>query len=178
MIYSQIVYNIVQWVQIHDCTIFGTLVSHRSSLDTFYYRYFSGQNSRTIYIYIYIYIYMRRISDVHLWYPIFKSHVSRPRQQSSWGQHGAHLGPVGPIWTPCWPHEPYYQGMVKAAYGVIKCVHWHSLSSFLINNDVMKPIHYIFCKSRPSYSEQSNVNTDFCCVAQSFALLVYAEPAF
>ena len=33
-----------------------------------------------------------------------------PRQQSSWGQHGAHLGPVGPRWAPCWPHEPYYQG--------------------------------------------------------------------
>ena len=25
----------------------------------------------------------------------------------SWGQHGAHLGPVGPRWAPCWPHEPY-----------------------------------------------------------------------
>ena len=25
------------------------------------------------------------------------------------GQHGAHLGPVGPIWAPCWPHEPCYQ---------------------------------------------------------------------
>ena len=24
--------------------------------------------------------------------------------------HGAHLGPVGPIWAPCWPHEPCYQG--------------------------------------------------------------------
>ena len=33
-----------------------------------------------------------------------------PRKQSSWGQHGAHLGPVGPRWTPCWPHEPRYQG--------------------------------------------------------------------
>ena len=27
-----------------------------------------------------------------------------PRWQSSWGQHGAHLGPVGPRWAPCWPH--------------------------------------------------------------------------
>ena len=35
---------------------------------------------------------------------------SLPRSQSSWGQHGAHLGPVGPKWTPCWPHEPCYQG--------------------------------------------------------------------
>ena len=33
-----------------------------------------------------------------------------PRQQSSWGQHGAHLGPVSPRWAPCWPHEPCYQG--------------------------------------------------------------------
>ena len=30
--------------------------------------------------------------------------------QSSWGQHGAHLGPVGPRWAPCWPHEPCCQG--------------------------------------------------------------------
>ena len=26
----------------------------------------------------------------------------------SWGQHGAHLGPTGPRWAPCWPHEPCY----------------------------------------------------------------------
>ena len=30
----------------------------------------------------------------------------------SWGEHGAHLGPVGPSWAPCWPHEPCYQGMI------------------------------------------------------------------
>ena len=33
-----------------------------------------------------------------------------PWQQSSWGQHGTHLGPVGPRWAPCWPHEPCYLG--------------------------------------------------------------------
>ena len=32
-----------------------------------------------------------------------------PRKQGSWGQHVAHLGPVGPRWAPCWPHEPCYQ---------------------------------------------------------------------
>ena len=32
-----------------------------------------------------------------------------PREQGSWGQHGAHLGPVGPRWAPCGPHEPCYQ---------------------------------------------------------------------
>ena len=31
--------------------------------------------------------------------------------QNSWGQHGAHLGPVGPRWTPCWPHRPCFQGL-------------------------------------------------------------------
>ena len=34
-----------------------------------------------------------------------------PTQQSLWGQHGAHLGPVGPRWAPCWSHEPCYQDM-------------------------------------------------------------------
>ena len=33
-----------------------------------------------------------------------------PRSQGSWGQHGAHLGPIGPRWAPCCPHEPCYQG--------------------------------------------------------------------
>ena len=28
----------------------------------------------------------------------------------TWGQHGAHLGPVGPWWAPCRPHEPWYLG--------------------------------------------------------------------
>ena len=31
------------------------------------------------------------------------------QMQSSWGQHGAHLSPVGPRWAPCWPHYPCYQ---------------------------------------------------------------------
>ena len=28
----------------------------------------------------------------------------------TWGQHGAHLGPTGPRWVPCWPHESCYLG--------------------------------------------------------------------
>ena len=28
----------------------------------------------------------------------------------SCGQHGAHLGPTGPRWAPCWPLEPCYLG--------------------------------------------------------------------
>ena len=38
-----------------------------------------------------------------MWFP--------PRYQSPWGQRGARLGPVGPRWAPCCPHEPFYQGL-------------------------------------------------------------------
>ena len=30
--------------------------------------------------------------------------------QGSWVQHGAHLGPTGPRWAPCWPQEFCYLG--------------------------------------------------------------------
>ena len=33
-----------------------------------------------------------------------------PQIAKSMGQHGAHLGPVGPRWAPCWPHKPCYLG--------------------------------------------------------------------
>ena len=49
-----------------------------------------------------------------------------PRQQSSWGQYGAHLGPVGPRWAPCWPHEPCYQGL--AVWLAIR-TSWHGEKS-------------------------------------------------
>ena len=36
--------------------------------------------------------------------------IRHPWQQGWWGQHGAHLGPTGPRWAPCWPHQPCYLG--------------------------------------------------------------------
>ena len=36
--------------------------------------------------------------------------TTRPWYQGSWGQHGAHLGPTGPRWIPCGPHELCYLG--------------------------------------------------------------------
>ena len=29
---------------------------------------------------------------------------------------GAHLGPTGPSWVPCWPHEPCYQGSYEPSH--------------------------------------------------------------
>ena len=42
------------------------------------------------------------MASVHPWYHCL------------WGQHGAHLGPTGPRWAPCWPYEPRYLGIVLA----------------------------------------------------------------
>ena len=42
---------------------------------------------------------------------VFQPHKF-PWEQSSWGQHGAHLGPTGPRRAPCWPHELCYRGYV------------------------------------------------------------------
>ena len=42
-----------------------------------------------------------------------------PRLQSSWGQHGAHQGPVCPRWDPCWPQEPCYWGYDKTSVRIM-----------------------------------------------------------
>ena len=35
-----------------------------------------------------------------------------PWEKGSWGQHGAHLGPTGPRWAPCWLHELCFLGIL------------------------------------------------------------------
>ena len=40
-------------------------------------------------------------------YPNY-NHDPRHRPSLIWGQHGVHLGPTGPRWAPCWPHELCY----------------------------------------------------------------------
>ena len=59
-----------------------------------------------------------------------------PREQSSWGQHGAHLGPVGPRWAPCWSHEPCCQGVLAVLY--------RAMLSTEVNN-VYEIIHDLLC---------------------------------
>ena len=39
-----------------------------------------------------------------------QSAIVSPQIAKFMGQHGTHLGPVGPRWAPCWPHEPCYEG--------------------------------------------------------------------
>ena len=57
---------------------------------------------------MYVQFWMRN----HLWkMKLFKAiDAQTPRQQGSRDQQGTHLGPGGPRWDPCWPHEPCYQG--------------------------------------------------------------------
>ena len=48
--------------------------------------------------------------------------VSYLRKQSSWGQHAAQLGPVGPRWAPCWPHEPCFRGAFYALFAEVEVI--------------------------------------------------------
>ena len=43
----------------------------------------------------------------------FLNLIFMPWEQGSWGQHGAHLGPIGTRWAPCWPHKLCYLGMTE-----------------------------------------------------------------
>ena len=38
--------------------------------------------------------------------------------QGSWDLYGAHLGPPGPRWAPCCPHEPCYLGYYMQGPGL------------------------------------------------------------
>ena len=40
--------------------------------------------------------------------------------QGSWGLDGAHMGPTGPRWAPCWPHKPCYQGTSRTNHRLRK----------------------------------------------------------
>ena len=65
-------------------------------------------------------------------FPTSFLYINNPRLQSSWGQHGAHLGPVGPGCAPCWPHKPCYQGQ--------PCKSWPNVGP---NNDQLTPNYLI-----------------------------------
>ena len=68
-----------------------------------------------------------------------------PRQQGSWGQHGAHLGPVSPRWASCWSHEPCYQGTHNTPWLLLclllLCLYYQSLVN----------LHVVFTHIRCSY---------------------------
>ena len=75
-------------------------------------------------------------------------HTNLPWQQSSWGQHGAHLRPVGPRWAPCWPHELGYLG-----------VHEHWLQPMPVNyatfiRDMVRRNLYIKTKTCMIYQQE------------------------
>ena len=55
-------------------------------------------------------ILVKLVHDIKVWDCDFDDWPMHPRKQSSWGQHGAHLGPVSPRWAPSWSHKPCYQG--------------------------------------------------------------------
>ena len=56
------------------------------------------------------YDFWQALTSEMIWIRNFIASYTDPCYQGSWGQHGAHLGPTGPSWAPCWPHELCYLG--------------------------------------------------------------------
>ena len=67
-----------------------------------------------------------------------------PRYQGAWGQHGVYLGPTGPRWAPCCPHELCNMGRSLLVTGI--CAR-------TINGTV-----FIWCKSIFSVLLSFNIN--------------------
>ena len=81
-----------------------------------------------------------------------------PREQSSWGQHGAHLGHR---WAPCWPHEPYYHGSLSEPRMISLPTDICNVPSGLINKDCVTKI--IIFLTNTSYIETRPVErVTFC----------------
>ena len=58
---------------------------------------------------------MRYVHHINQWQHGFTAFIHTPSTAIPWwqgscGQHGAHLGPTGPMWAPYWPHELCYLG--------------------------------------------------------------------
>ena len=91
---------------------------------------------------------LRPCSNIERNWPWLQFYTN-PREQGSCDQHGAHLGPVGPRWAPCWPHELCYQGVCDKCKCYSTCT-WLTfgsrtdaqifhLSSDMIIRDLLQP---------------------------------------
>ena len=72
---------------------------------------------------------------------VFLQALQVPWQQGSWGQHRAHLGPVGPSCTPCRPDEPCYMG-------------YHPVASLKMHNKIQRKCMMIQMTTHPTVSWQ------------------------
>ena len=94
-------------------------------------------------------------------------HALGTSEKSSWGQHGSHLGPVGPGWVPCWSNEPCYHGGLSPK----KCKHiTDSYYQKHLQKHNMKVIdqshrygrHQAACRE-PAGSYDKTIRTAICC---------------
>ena len=91
---------------------------------------------------------------IQIWYmisPVYSlykySHIA-----SSCGQHGAHLGPVGPRWAPCWPHEPCYLGIF-----ISKVIYCYSHVTEIYDITFIQKMPYIFISDTYDISSLATV---------------------
>ena len=73
----------------------------------------------------------------------------------TWGP----LGPTGPRWAPCWPHEPCYLG-VHVNKTLPKCTDTGVISIFNLSNKIMD--YYYSCECQMKSSQTKAVSTVVC----------------
>ena len=61
-------------------------------------------------------IYVSFLWEISLYFRSY--HSSLKGRSTSLGQPGAHLGPVGPEWAPCWPHKL----VIRRAHRSLNCL--------------------------------------------------------
>ena len=66
---------------------------------------------------------------------------------------GAHLGPFGPRWAPCWPHEPYYLGNLLFAISEHHGGYWWSHSWLCGHKDDWCWLRTHICSSNAHYKD-------------------------
>ena len=105
--------------------------------------------------------------------------ISRPREQSSWGQHGALPGLVGPRWATCLPHEPCYQEPLESAHhSNMLCINWLCVIKQPNKATIFKTLLSIFNIATLQYIPR-NMNTVFAllCFVVVIHWLIFPYPS-
>ena len=72
-----------------------------------------------------------------------------PWLQGSRDRHGVRLGPTGPMWAPCWPHELCYLGRCnRIVYLLVKIFSMLTMSMGFLTDDISKSARLLLTERR------------------------------
>ena len=90
-------------------------------------------------------------------------------QNGSWGQHGAHLRPVGPRRAPCRPYEPCYQGLPVQFLSAMHVLIWFRTFFIVEQWGIAQGGVAAFSISRRRHLWTCSSNTSCCWISLRFS---------